>query len=242
MLEVQALVARTHFGFPKRMVTGLDYNRTLLLIAVLEKRLGLHLENEDVYVNVVGGLRVKEPAVDLGVAMAIASAHRNQTLDPHTVWIGEVGLGRRSSFGGSLASAAVGSVAVGFQTGGRPEAKLAGCRSRATDHETGNSWYFNDAGSARSASLIIRKAVYIMTLWFFRILAIVVGPVIGWYEISNDWKGILIGVGAALFIIGVEIIIERVPLDHLLFGVIGAGLGFVIAFCVVHQRAITLGE
>jgi DNA repair protein RadA/Sms len=93
MLEVQALVTRTHFGFPKRMVTGLDYNRTLLLIAVLEKRLGLHLENEDVYVNVVGGLKVKEPAVDLGVAMAIASAHRNQTLDPETLWIGEVGLG-----------------------------------------------------------------------------------------------------------------------------------------------------
>jgi DNA repair protein RadA/Sms len=93
LLEIQALVSRTHFGFPKRMVTGLDYNRILLLIAVLEKRLGLHLENEDVYVNVVGGLRVKEPAVDLGVAMAIASAHRNQTLDPDTVWIGEVGLG-----------------------------------------------------------------------------------------------------------------------------------------------------
>lgn len=93
MLEVQALVSHTHFGFPKRMVTGLDANRALLLIAVLEKRLGLHLESEDVFVNIVGGIKVKEPAIDLGVALAIASAHRNQTLDPGTVWIGEVGLG-----------------------------------------------------------------------------------------------------------------------------------------------------
>ena len=82
MLEVQALVSRTHFGFPKRMVTGLDANRALLLIAVLEKRLGLHLETEDVFVNIVGGVKIKEPAIDLGVALAIASAHRNQTLDP----------------------------------------------------------------------------------------------------------------------------------------------------------------
>src|SRR5260221_200650 len=83
MLEVQALVTRTHFGFPKRMVTGYDLNRASLLIAVLEKRLGLHLESEDIFVNIVGGMKVKEPAIDLGVALAIASAHRNQTLDPH---------------------------------------------------------------------------------------------------------------------------------------------------------------
>ena len=79
MLEVQALVTRTHFGFPKRMVTGYDLNRALLLIAVLEKRLGLHLETEDIFVNIVGGMKVRE--------------HRNQALDPNTVWIGEVGLG-----------------------------------------------------------------------------------------------------------------------------------------------------
>jgi DNA repair protein RadA/Sms len=93
MLEVQALVSRTHFGFPKRMVTGFDANRALLLISVLEKRLGLHLENEDVFINIVGGVKIKEPAIDLGVALAVASAHRNQTLDPQTIWIGEVGLG-----------------------------------------------------------------------------------------------------------------------------------------------------
>jgi DNA repair protein RadA/Sms len=124
MLEIQALVARTHFGFPKRMVTGLDYNRTLLLIAVLEKRLGLHLENEDVYVNVVGGLRVKEPAVDLGVAMAIASAHRNLTLDPHTLWIGEVGLGGEIRSVGALAPRLMEAASLGFQRAIVPKQSL----------------------------------------------------------------------------------------------------------------------
>ncbi|OGR90908.1 MAG: hypothetical protein A2992_01620 [Elusimicrobia bacterium RIFCSPLOWO2_01_FULL_59_12] len=71
-----------------------------------------------------------------------------------------------------------------------------------------------------------------MTLWFFRILVIITGPVLGWFKIGSDWKGILIGVGAALFIIAVEIAIERVPLNHLLFGVIGAGLGLIFAWFV----------
>ena len=124
MLEVQALVARTHFGFPKRMVTGIDANRALLLIAVLEKRLGLHLETEDVFLNVVGGVKVKEPAVDLGVALAISSAHRNQTLDPHTVWIGEVGLGGEIRSVGSLALRLSEAAQLGFKRAVVPKASL----------------------------------------------------------------------------------------------------------------------
>lgn len=124
MLEIQALVARTHFGFPKRMVTGLDYNRALLLIAVLEKRLGLHLENEDIYVNVVGGMRVKEPAVDLGVAMAIVSAHRNQTLDPHTLWVGEVGLGGEIRTVGALPLRLMDASQLGFKRAIVPKQSL----------------------------------------------------------------------------------------------------------------------
>jgi DNA repair protein RadA/Sms len=124
MLEVQALVSKTHFGFPKRMVTGLDVNRTLLLIAVLEKRLGLHLENEDIFVNVVGGVRVKEPAIDLGVALAIASAHRNQTLDPETVWIGEVGLGGEIRSVGALAMRLSEAATLGFRKAVVPQAGL----------------------------------------------------------------------------------------------------------------------
>ncbi len=124
MLEVQALVARTHFGFPKRMVTGLDANRALLLIAVLEKRLGLHLENEDIFVNVVGGVKVKEPAVDLGVALAIASAHRNQTLDPNTLWIGEVGLAGEIRSVGNLAMRLTEAAQLGFKRAVVPQTSL----------------------------------------------------------------------------------------------------------------------
>jgi DNA repair protein RadA/Sms len=124
MLEVQALVSRTHFGFPKRMVTGLDANRALLLIAVLEKRLGLHLETEDVFVNIVGGVRVKEPAIDLGVALAIASAHRNQVPDPHTIWIGEVGLGGEIRSVGSLPMRLMEAAQLGFKRAVVPQASL----------------------------------------------------------------------------------------------------------------------
>src|SRR5258705_9707453 len=115
------------------MVTGLDYNRTLLFIAVLEKRLGLHLENDDVYVNVVGGLRVKEPAVDLGVTVAIASAHRNQTLDPNTLWIGEVGLGGEVRSVGALPLRLAEAAQLGFKRAVVPKQSLrdAGSELRA---------------------------------------------------------------------------------------------------------------
>lgn len=124
MLEVQALVSRTHFGFPKRMVTGFDQNRALLLTAVLEKRLGMHLEAEDIFINVVGGVKIKEPAVDLGVAMAIASAYRNQALDPDTVWIGEIGLGGEVRSAGSLALRLAEAAQLGFKKAVVPQASL----------------------------------------------------------------------------------------------------------------------
>jgi len=124
MLEVQALVSRTHFGFPKRMVTGLDANRALLLIAVLEKKLGLHLETEDVFVSIVGGIKIKEPAIDLGVALAVASAHRNQTLDPATVWIGEVGLGGEIRSVGGLALRLAEAAQLGFKRAVVPQTNL----------------------------------------------------------------------------------------------------------------------
>jgi DNA repair protein RadA/Sms len=93
MVEVQALVSATSFGTPRRMSLGLDPNRTALLVAVLEKRLGLGLPGEDVYVSVAGGLEVDETAADLGVAAAVASSFRNRALPRDTVVAGEVGLG-----------------------------------------------------------------------------------------------------------------------------------------------------
>jgi len=92
LVEIQALVSYTPFGMPRRMANGLDYNRVILLTAVLDKRLGLNLSNQDIYVNVVGGIKLDEPAVDLGVLAAIASSFKNKNTRHGTVMIGEVGL------------------------------------------------------------------------------------------------------------------------------------------------------
>jgi DNA repair protein RadA/Sms len=92
LMEIQALISPTSFGMPRRMTTGVDYNRVVLLMAVLEKRVGMQLQASDAYVNVAGGLKIDEPACDLGIACAIASSFRNLYIDPKTVVIGEVGL------------------------------------------------------------------------------------------------------------------------------------------------------
>ncbi len=92
MVEVQALTAHTNNAQPRRTANGFDTNRLLMLIAVLSKRVGLPLFNQDIYVNIVGGLRVNEPAADLAVAIAIASSFRNQPVDSSLVLIGEIGL------------------------------------------------------------------------------------------------------------------------------------------------------
>ncbi|EDK72503.1 DNA repair protein RadA, partial [candidate division TM7 genomosp. GTL1] len=93
LVEIQALVNETHFGYPKRTASGFDLNRLNLLIAVLEKRTKLNLSDKDIYINVVGGLRLDDPAADLAVCMAIASAAAGRRLDDEAVVYGEVGLG-----------------------------------------------------------------------------------------------------------------------------------------------------
>lgn len=92
LIEIQALVSTTCFGMPRRMAAGFDYNRLILLMAVLEKRVGLMMANQDAYVNAVGGIKITEPAADLAVILAVASSFRNIPLDAHTVVMGEVGL------------------------------------------------------------------------------------------------------------------------------------------------------
>ena len=92
LIEVQALASFTSFGMPRRTATGIDYNRMVILIAVLEKRAGLDMGNYDVYVNLAGGMRINEPSLDLAAALAIASSFRNTSIDPQTVVFGEVGL------------------------------------------------------------------------------------------------------------------------------------------------------
>lgn len=92
LVEIQALVSHSNFGIPRRQAIGTDFNRVNLLMAVLEKRLGLQLGSCDAYVNIAGGIRIQEPAIDLGIALAVISSFRNKAIDSSTVVMGEVGL------------------------------------------------------------------------------------------------------------------------------------------------------
>lgn len=92
VLEVQALTSTSYYNNPRRVANGIDLNRLFMILAVLEKRCKLNLGGYDVYVNVIGGIRIDEPAIDLGIAMAIFSSYKNITIDPLTVFIGEIGL------------------------------------------------------------------------------------------------------------------------------------------------------
>lgn len=92
MVEVQALVNKTAFGMPRRTAAGADYNRVNLLMAVLEKRCHLPMSEYDAYVNIAGGMKMTEPAIDLAIIMAIVSSYRDVPIDEHTVFFGEVGL------------------------------------------------------------------------------------------------------------------------------------------------------
>lgn len=92
LLEIQALVCQTSFGIPRRQATGTDYNRVNLLMAVLEKKMGLHLSDCDAYVNVAGGMKITEPGADLGIVMAIVSSFKNSPIDEGTLVFGEIGL------------------------------------------------------------------------------------------------------------------------------------------------------
>ena len=92
MIEIQALVCHSNFGIPRRQATGTDFNRVNLLMAVLEKRLGLQMSGCDAYVNIAGGMRIQEPAVDLGIVLALVSSFKNHAVDEKLMVFGEVGL------------------------------------------------------------------------------------------------------------------------------------------------------
>ncbi|MCK8827985.1 DNA repair protein RadA [Natroniella acetigena] len=92
LIELQALVGTANFGTPSRMTTGIDHKRVSLLLAVLEKRLGLHIQGQDIYVNIVGGFQVNEPAVDLGIIVAVVSSFRDLAVPKNVAVVGEVGL------------------------------------------------------------------------------------------------------------------------------------------------------
>jgi DNA repair protein RadA/Sms len=115
LVEVQALVTDTVFSTPSRRCTGLDQNRLALLLAVLEKRMGYHLHRCDVFVSVAGGLRILEPAIDLGILLASASSMQNRILDPDTTVVGEVGLGGEVRSVSRIESRLKEAIHMGFQ-------------------------------------------------------------------------------------------------------------------------------
>lgn len=92
LLELQALVAPTNFGYPRRTTTGVDNNRVALILAVLEKVIGMQIQNQDVFVNIVGGLKTNDPSMDLGIAIAVASSFKNRPVDSSVAVTGEIGL------------------------------------------------------------------------------------------------------------------------------------------------------
>lgn len=114
LVEVQGLTSPTPFGNPRRTANGVDYNRLLLITAVLTRRLGLHLGEQDLFVNVVGGLTIDEPAADLAIAAAIASSYRNHPIQADLVLIGEVGLSGELRMVSQLATRLREASALGF--------------------------------------------------------------------------------------------------------------------------------
>ena len=128
LVEVQALVSRSNFGYPQRVATGFDARRMAILIAVLEKRSGLQLGTEDIFLNVAGGLRIDEPAVDLGVAMAMASSFRSRQMSRDTVVIGEVGLGGEVRAVGQIERRMTEARKLGFTRCIAAKADLSGAR------------------------------------------------------------------------------------------------------------------
>ncbi|WP_026507512.1 DNA repair protein RadA [Butyrivibrio sp. MC2013] len=116
LLEVQALVCRTNFGFPRRQANGTDFNRVNLLMAVLEKRVGLMMSDCDAYINLAGGLKMQEPALDLGICLAVISSFKNRPISPDLVAFGEVGLSGEVRSVGMAETRVAEAAKLGFKT------------------------------------------------------------------------------------------------------------------------------
>jgi len=128
LAEVQALVSYTSFGNPRRVSTGIDFNRMVMLMAVLEKRAGLKLSQYDSYVNLAGGIRIAEPALDGAVIAAVASSFRNKPVDPQTIIFGEVGLTGEVRAVNSAEKRVLEAKKLGFTQCVLPQANLEGLR------------------------------------------------------------------------------------------------------------------
>ena len=139
LTEVQALICRTSFGMPRRSANGLDYNRVVMLMAVLEKKAGLSLGNYDGYVNIAGGIKISEPSVDAAVIAAVAGSFKNKWADPHTVIFGEVGLSGEIRAVTSVEKRVSEATKLGFKQCVIPQANLKQIKEeRAVDARPGD--------------------------------------------------------------------------------------------------------
>lgn len=129
LVEVQALVSHTAFGMPRRVATGTDYNRMVLMLAVLEKKAGLEMQSYDAYINIVGGIQIKEPALDLGMVCALASSFKDSLIDSKTIAIGEVGLTGELRTVSFIEKRLKEASKLGFKTAVVPKANLKGLDS-----------------------------------------------------------------------------------------------------------------
>ena len=125
LVEVQALVTQTYYNMPRRTSAGTDYNRVNLLLAVVEKRLGIQLSGCDAYVNVAGGMTIREPALDLSIVMAILSSYKNRALDQKMIFFGEVGLAGEIRGVNQAEARVMEAVKMGFQVCVLPEVNIA---------------------------------------------------------------------------------------------------------------------
>lgn len=129
LIEVQALVTPTSYGMPQRNTTGFDYRRLSLLLAVLEKRVGMRLGSYDVFVNIAGGVKIDEPAVDLGIATSIASSLRDVPVDSTSVAVGEIGLGGEIRTIGNIEKRVQEAAKLGFKRIVIPQNNLKGIKA-----------------------------------------------------------------------------------------------------------------
>ncbi len=129
LVEVQALITPTSYGVPQRNTTGFDYRRLSLLLAVLEKRVGMHLGQYDVFVNIAGGVKIDEPAVDLGIAVSIASSLRDVPVDSSSVAVGEIGLGGEIRTVGQIEKRVQEAAKLGFKRIVIPQNNLKGLKA-----------------------------------------------------------------------------------------------------------------
>ena len=152
LLELQALVTPAHFGTPRRTVLGADYNRVCLLLAILEKRAGIPLQNQDVFVNVAGGARCQEPAADLAIAVASASSYAERPLAPDVVVLGEVGLTGEVRAIGGLETRLREAAALGLCPGGGAAVEPGGGGAVSAHGDRGDAhWRRRSASSSDDA-------------------------------------------------------------------------------------------